>query len=234
MEGLETRVLEMAPENALNLPLPFNTDFMFLTQPLAEPGSGTVVLKLFLDTPEIWFSQSQGIIGLQLAEQSISLDSSGKADLGANEKARTVVEARKSLSERKAEVGVYAKRGAQLTLPEWPGVASGLTVWLMHPGEQRGRFPLYVTLNRKQLDLGKRESFSPGSQSELWNSYSIPLSFPRQALLERRLALFVVDNSITSASSRNQLHRDEWKSQRNPHTSSIISSRGNLSGPHPA
>ena len=184
MEGLETRVLEMVPENALNLPLPFNTDFMFLTQPLAEPGSGTVVLKLFLDTPEIWFSQSQGIIGLQLAEQSISLDSSGKADLGANEKVRTVVEARKSLSERKAEVGVYAKRGAQLTLPEWPGVASGLTVWLMHPGEQRERFPLYVTLNRKQLDLGRRESFSPGSQSELWNSYSIPLSFPRQALLD--------------------------------------------------
>ncbi|PYV41767.1 MAG: hypothetical protein DMG06_16050 [Acidobacteria bacterium] len=184
MEGLETRVLEMLPENALNVPLPFNMDFMFLTQRSAEPVSGTVVLKLFGDTSKIWFSQSQGIAGLQLAGQSILLDSSGKADLQAQEKAMTMVEAHKSLSERKAEVGVYAKRGAQLTLPEWPGVTSELTLWLVQTGEQRRMSPLYVTLNRKQLDLGTPESFSLEGESKLWNYYSLPLNFSKQALLD--------------------------------------------------
>lgn len=184
MEGLETRVLEMVPDNAVNLPLPLNTDFRFLTPPSVELGFGKVVLRLFPDAPEIRFSQPQAITGLQLAGQSILLDSSGQADLQVNEKATGVVEARKSLSERKAEVGVYAKRGAQLTLPEWPGVTSALIVWLVQPAEQPGMAPLYITLNRKQLDLGRRESFNLGSESKLWSFYSIPLSFPRQALLD--------------------------------------------------
>jgi hypothetical protein len=184
LEGLETRVLEVMPEGALDLALPLDIDFVFSSSLSDQDEHKRLALRILPETAELSFFQAQTVASLQLGEQRISLDSSGRANLQTDEVVKKVIESRKALGEKKAEVGVYAKRGAQLTLPEWPDVTSALRVWLMQPKEPRRAFPLYITLDRKQLNLGVKESFDPPGESRMWNVYSIPLKFGKQVLLD--------------------------------------------------
>src|SRR5262249_31986999 len=136
------------------------------------------------ETSEVRFSQPQSITGLQFGERPITLDPSGKALLPDDAQTKSKIVALKSFTEKKAEVGVYAKRGTQLTLPEWSGVKSNLVIWLLQPEEQRRNFPLYVTLDRKQADLTDKQSFTPSGETRTWNFYSLPLKFEHQVLLD--------------------------------------------------
>ena len=184
LEGLETRVLEVNSEGTWSIPLPQDADFIFSSDTSGAGDEKQITLKVFPETPEVRFSQPQSVIGLQLADRSISLDSSGKAQLPDDPKMTNISETLKSFTEKKAEVGVYAKRGVQLTLPGWLGAKSSLSIWLLQPQEQRGNFPLYVTLDRKQVNLGDKESFTPTAETRTWNFYSLPLKFDRQVLLD--------------------------------------------------
>jgi hypothetical protein len=184
LEGLETRVLEANSEGTWSVSLPQDSDFILLSNTAADGEERQISLKAFPETPEVRFSQPQSVNGLQLAEHSIALDSSGKAQFPDDSQTKRTIDGLKSFAEKKAEVGVYAKRGAQLTLPEWSGVKSNLSIWLLQPEEQRGNFPLYVTLDRKQVNLGNKESFTPSAETRTWNFYSLPLKFERQVLLD--------------------------------------------------
>jgi hypothetical protein len=184
LEGLETRVFEVNPEETWGIPLPQDTDFMLSPSPLGDADDKPITVRTFPETSEVRFSQPQSITGLQLGERPITLDSSGKAVLPDDAQTNSKIVGLKSFTEKKAEVGVYAKRGAQLTLPEWSGVKSNLAIWLLQPEEQRRNFPLYVTLDRKQADLTNKQSFTPSGETRTWNFYSLPLKFEHQVLLD--------------------------------------------------
>lgn len=61
---------------------------------------------------------------------------------------------------------------------------SGLSIWLFQPMDQRGNFPLYVTLDRKQVNLNDRKTFTPEGALRTWNFYFLPLKFSHQILLD--------------------------------------------------
>jgi hypothetical protein len=186
MEGLETRVLELMPEKSQDLALPFNVDFapssLFLDSSDAE--SKKVRIEVFPESPEIFFSRPQTINSLQIEGQPVRIDPSGKADLQMNERVKQVVESRELLNSKKAEVGIYARRGTQLTLPEWPGVSSELVALFLRPKEGESPSPLYVTVNRKQLVWKTRQTLAPKFGSKVWEILTTPLEFQKQALLD--------------------------------------------------
>jgi hypothetical protein len=184
LEGLETRVFEVNPEGAWSIPLPQDTDFVLSSSTAGGADERPITVKTFPETSEVRFSLPQFVVGLQLGERPIALGASGRAELPDDPQTNSKIAALTSFTEKKAEVGVYAKRGAQLTLPEWSAVRSSLAIWLLQPEEQRRNFPLYVTLDRKQIDLANRESFTPPAETRTWNFYSLPLKFEHQVLLD--------------------------------------------------
>jgi hypothetical protein len=97
---------------------------------------------------------------------------------------RHVVESRERLNSKKAEVGIYARRGTQLTLPEWPGVTSALIALFLQPKEGEPPSPLYVTVNRKQLVWKTHQTLAPEFGSKVWKILTTPLEFQKQALLD--------------------------------------------------
>jgi hypothetical protein len=185
LEGLETRVLEINPEGTWNSSLPQDVDFIISSSVADDNSTGRlVVLKVFPETAEVRFTQAQPISDLRLSEHPIGLDSVGNVEPQDDPEWKNAFEALKLFTEQKAEVGVYAKRGVQLTLPGWHGVKSDLAIWLLHPKEPGGNFPLYVTLDRKQANLGNRQDFTAASATRAWGFYSVPLKFEHQVLLD--------------------------------------------------
>jgi len=184
LEGLESRVLEFDSEAAFDAALPLDADFLISSNDTTHGEERQIAVKVFPESSEVRFSQPQDVAGLQLAGSSVSLDPSGHAQIAEDPRLANFIDAQKLFAQKRAEVGVYAKRGVQLTLPEWSGIKSNLDIWLLQPEEQRRNYPLYVTLDRKQVDLGKRESFTPPAETRTWNSYSLPLKFERQILLD--------------------------------------------------
>src|SRR5262249_31706770 len=143
--------------------LPQDVDFLVSSSIADDNNTGRlVVLKVFPETTEVRFSQpQQPISDLRIGEHPIALDSVGTVEPQDAPEWKSTFDALKLFTEQKAEVGVYAKRGVQLTLPGWQGVKSDVSIWLFHPKEQGGNFPLYVTLDRKQVNLGDRQDFTP-------------------------------------------------------------------------
>jgi hypothetical protein len=184
LEGLETRVLEINAEGTWETCLPQDVDFILSSDNFKNTGEGRIALKVFPETPEIQFSHPQSIADLRFDGGSISLDSLGRVQLPDSPQLKAIVDALKSFTQTKAEVGIYAKRGVQLTLPAWNGVRSHLSIWLFQPSEQRGNFPLYVTLDRKQVNLNDRVTFTPPGEALSWSSHSLPLKFDHQVLLD--------------------------------------------------
>jgi hypothetical protein len=186
MEGHETRVMELMPEKSQDLALPFNIDFAPLSSFLdsSDAELNKVRIKVFPESSEIFFSRPQTISALQIEGQSVSLDSLGKAELQMNERVRRVVQSRELLNSKKAEVGIYARRGAQLTLPEWPGVTSALIALFLQPKEGESPSPLYVTVDRKQLVWKTHQTLAPEFGTKVWKIFTTPLEFQKQALLD--------------------------------------------------
>ncbi len=183
LDGLETRVLELAPDRLQDFPLPLNVDFV-LTELNLEGAASRIKLEVFPENPEILFSQPQAMIELQIGGKPTALDASGKAGLQSEMELMRVVEGRRSMNERKAEVGVYARRGVQLSVPQWEEVTSSLTALLSQPKEKQSASPLYVTLNRKQLTWATQQTFHDDQKSRIWNVFVAPLNFSPPGLLD--------------------------------------------------
>jgi hypothetical protein len=121
------------------------------------------------ETPEVRFSQPQSVIGLQLADRSISLDSSGKAQLPDDPKMTNIIEDSKVIHREKSGGWSLCKAWCPTDIARMAWSQINLSIWLLQPEEQRGNFPLYVTLDRKQVNLGNKESFTPAAETRTWN-----------------------------------------------------------------